>query len=308
MWLDGALPASVEKALVDSPRVRLTGVLDVSLARAPDEKRIVVAGESVLRLRAASDLEILPDAAFRGRRVARCAKTVLAWLAFPLALVVVGLLFRQSRQRLVARAVSAERHRLAGELHDTISQHLSGARLLVYTVQQGTEALSAEARQALAMAGNVLEAARREVRDVVLNLQNESLLSAAPADVLRKVAVDLGRLRSVRVRTNLRGLPSEMSAVEKTDLVAIVQEAVTNAIRHGGAETVILVSDPLPGGGFALSVLNDGEPFDAATALGPEAGHFGLTGMRERANRSGFALTFGRRDSYVEVRVEKKGE
>ena len=85
----------------------------------------------------------------------------------------------------------------------------------------------------------------------------------------------------------------------------MVQEAVSNAVKHGRARRIAIVSDPLPGGGFALSVLNDGAPFDAATALGPETGHFGISGMRARAARSGFALSFARRRGWTEVRLER---
>jgi signal transduction histidine kinase len=305
---DGVLPREVEEMLLDGPLVELTGVLDVDLVRSPDTKRVLVAGEMALRLRDASDVVVVPDAAFRGRRLARRAKGVLPWLVAPLVLVVVVLLLRLFRQRSIGRAVAAERHRMAGELHDALSQHLSSARLLLFSVQQGAGAMTDGAKRSLAMMGNVLESARREVRDVVMHLQSESFVSDSPASLLKAMADGLGKMRSVRVRVNLRGLPSEMPVVEKTDLVAIVQEAITNAIKHGGAETVILVSDPLPGGGFALSVLNDGEPFDAAKALGPEAGHFGRSGLRERASRSRMALSFGSRDGFSEVRVERKGD
>ncbi len=300
---DGDLPREVERSFADGPLVNLTGVLDVSLVRSPATKRVRVVGRMALRLRDASDVVVVPDAAFRGRRLVRHVKGVLPWLVAPLGLVVVVLLLRLFRQRSVERAVAAERHRMAGELHDSLSQHLSSARLLLFSVQQGASALTDAARRSLAMMGNVLESARREVRDVVMHLQSESFMSAAPTTLLKDVAEGLGKMRSVRVRVNLRGLPAEMPVVEKTDLVAIVQEAITNAIKHGGAETVILVSDPLADGGFALSVLNDGEPFDAEKALGPESGHFGLSGMRERASRSGYRLAFGRRDGFMEVQL-----
>jgi signal transduction histidine kinase len=51
-------------------------------------------------------------------------------------------------------------------------------------------------------------------------------------------------------------------------------------------------------------VLNDGEPFDAASALGPEAGHFGLAGMRERAKRNGMRISWGCEGRWTSVEVE----
>ena len=79
----------------------------------------------------------------------------------------------------------------------------------------------------------------------------------------------------------------------------------TNAIKHGKAKTVVIVSDPMEGGGgFVLKVLNNGAPFDVNAALGPETGHFGLAGMRERALRSGFTLEFTKEGEWTAVRVE----
>ncbi len=304
--IDGELPSELTRQFVDSPIVRLTGIMEVNLIRAPNTKRGLVVGGMMLRLRRVSDIEVMPDAVYRSNRIGRILKSWALWLWVPLVLAVLLLIIRNYRQKSISAAISKERRRMAGELHDTISQHLSGVRLLLFSVKESAAGLSERTHQALEMAGNVLDAARREVRDAVLNLQSENFIESAPRELLRSIAQGVGRMRNLRVRVQLRGLPSEMSATEKTDLVSIVQEAMTNAVKHGRARNVILVSDPLPDGGFVLSVLNDGEPFDARHALGPESGHFGLSGMQERANRSKFILSIGRRDGYVEVRIERR--
>ena len=54
---------------------------------------------------------------------------------------------------------------------------------------------------------------------------------------------------------------------------------------------------------FVLRILNDGEPFDAEKALGPETGHFGLFGMYERARRSGLGLAFVKHGKWCGVRM-----
>ena len=91
----------------------------------------------------------------------------------------------------------------------------------------------------------------------------------------------------------------------------IVREAVTNALKHGKAKNIAIVSDPIEvshrgGQGFALRVLNDGEPFEREKALGPQTGHFGLAGMEERAHKSGFKLSFGMEGRWTCVRLEVK--
>jgi signal transduction histidine kinase len=84
--------------------------------------------------------------------------------------------------------------------------------------------------------------------------------------------------------------------------VFILGEAITNAVKHGKCRTIVLTSDPSPNG-FTLSVANDGEPFDPAHALGPEAGHFGLAGMRERAKRADIGLSFVHEGRWMILRL-----
>jgi signal transduction histidine kinase len=168
------------------------------------------------------------------------------------------------------------------------------------------------------MAGEVLAEAKRQIRDVILNLRSDVLMRESAEALVAKVANELNARGIVRARVRLRGIPSDLTAGEKSDLVAIVQQAVTNAVNHGRAKNVAIVSDPAERtgtqacpdpsrgkAGFVLRILNDGEPFDAGKALGPESGHFGLSNMRERAKRSGMAIEWCREGKWMCVKVEK---
>ncbi|MBO6167556.1 MAG: hypothetical protein J6P13_04300, partial [Kiritimatiellae bacterium] len=160
--------------------------------------------------------------------------------------------------------------------------------------------------------------AKRQIRDVILNLRSDRLLKESTEALVAQIAGELNARGLVKVRVRLRGIPPTLSAGEKTDLVAIVQQAVTNAVNHGKAKNVAIVSDPAERtgtqaspnpsngkSGFVLRILNDGEPFDAAKALGPESGHFGLANMRERAKRSGMAIEWRREGKWMCVKVER---
>ena len=105
---------------------------------------------------------------------------------------------------------------------------------------------------------------------------------------------------AARVRMNIAALDAEISPSRLHDLVSIVREAATNAVKHGKAKNIVIVAEK-----NVLKILNDGEKFDAASALGPETGHFGLSGMKERAARSSFALSFVSEGRWcgVEVRL-----
>ena len=123
----------------------------------------------------------------------------------------------------------------------------------------------------------------------------------AAAQVLRTLARKVAS-RNLRVHTRLRGLPEHIPEAVFSELVFIVGEAITNAVKHGRCRTLALTSDPAPSG-FVLSVANDGDPFDPEAVLGPEAGHYGLVGMRERARRAGIGLDFAHIERWMVVRL-----
>lgn len=242
------------------------------------------------------------------------ALVVLA-LAFLVALVVLFAMYiRIRRERAANAAVAKERRRMARELHDTIEQHLATAKILLSGALDA-KGLPESAREAVRTAAGVLAAAKVEVRDAVSGLQEEAPIDAREA--LLVLARGLDRSGTARVRTSLAAMPSGISGTKARDIVAIAREAVTNAVKHGKAKNVAIVCDaaeeraealasPNPScgkAGFVLRIFNDGEPFDAEKALGPEAGHFGLFGMFERAKRSGLGLSFARQGKWCGVRI-----
>ena len=211
---------------------------------------------------------------------------------------------RGVRIRREMAVIAAERRRMAADLHDTIEQHLAGANLLVAGVL-ALDNVPSDVVDAMKTMSGVLANAKSEVRSVVMNLRMAGTERKPIAEAIKDVGNHLAQT-GLRVRKLLRGLPEEMPAGAYQDLVLIVREAATNAVKHGKAKQVVFTSDPLENGGFVLRISNDGQPFELATALGPEAGHYGLSGMKERALRNRFDIRWGveGRWTFVEVRVE----
>ena len=84
-----------------------------------------------------------------------------------------------------------DRRRIAAELHDTISQHISGAKLWVYSAKMAAgDTLAPGAAGALVMAENVLEATRREIRDAIMDLQSDEFVSQSTESLLRSICRD----------------------------------------------------------------------------------------------------------------------
>jgi signal transduction histidine kinase len=75
---------------------------------------------------------------------------------------------------------------------------------------------------------------------------------------------------------------------------------------QSGATRILIASDARGPKKVELRIVNNGKPFDTQHALGQEAGHFGLSGMRERARRSGFTVSFASKRRTTSVRLEIK--
>jgi signal transduction histidine kinase len=197
--------------------------------------------------------------------------------------------------------VAAERRRMAADLHDTIEQHLAGANLIAAGVQS-LDGVTPEVVEAMKALAGLLANAKAEVRSSVMNLRNAGDASVPLPDTIGSMVTSLKKT-GVRARKCLRGLPDTLPEVVAHDLVQIIREATTNAVKHGKAGRVVFTSDPLPDGGFEFKVLNDGAPFEIDSALGPETGHYGLSGMRERALRSRLGIEWGRDGRWTFVRI-----
>jgi two-component system sensor histidine kinase UhpB len=108
------------------------------------------------------------------------------------------------------------------------------------------------------------------------------------------VATALARMVDLAQRTNdvpvelvVDDLPSFDGGVER-EIIGIAQEALTNAVRHARAHRILVSAGGVRGVGFRLSVRDDGRGMPGD---GSQFG-FGLTSMRERAERIGASLTF----------------
>ena len=159
-----------------------------------------------------------------------------------------------------------ERTRLAVELHDSVSQTLTGVALQL----DGGEIDTAK---------TMLAACRGELRRCLWDLRSRTFEEEDLTEAVeRTIAPHLNGAKA-NVRFNV---PRErLSETTVHAVLRIVRELVVNAIRHGGAKHVKIAGE-CHDGTISFSVRDDGAGFDPATAPGPEQGHFGLLGVRER--------------------------
>jgi signal transduction histidine kinase len=158
--------------------------------------------------------------------------------------------------------VNDERRRLAAEIHDTIAQGLAG----IITQLQAAED-SDHVRRATELARESLREARRSVQDLAPgHLEHDTLPEA-----LKKIIDD-------RTHLTITGTVEPLHDEIEATLLRIAQESLANATRHANADRI----------GVTLSYMDDEVTLDIrddGRGFSRPAGGFGLTGMRERAER-----------------------
>lgn len=178
--------------------------------------------------------------------------------------------------------VFQERRRLAADLHDTLEQTLTGASLQL-------EAMGVtESPKPLVLARRLLDRSRDELRRAVWDLTPEVIEEKGLAEALETIAQEQSEL-GVAVNVTVSGDASQVPDRISAHLCRVVHEAVSNAVRHGHAESVE-VSLEVGAGQVELVIRDDGRGFDILEAPGISTGHFGINGMKERLRRLGGLL------------------
>ena len=182
----------------------------------------------------------------------------------------------------IAELKVEERTRLAVELHDSISQVLTGIALQIdAAIGSGIDGKT-NAGGFLATARSMLASCRHELRCCIWDLRARTFEAKDLPDAIRQtLAPHIGDI-PLHIRFNIpRSILSESLA---HDMLRIMRELAVNAVRHGKA-TQIKVFGEYRGTIVRFCVKDNGCGFNPATSPGPAKGHFGLSGIRERAER-----------------------
>jgi signal transduction histidine kinase len=179
------------------------------------------------------------------------------------------------RQRATSDARTAERARLAREIHDAISQHLFALRMIA----AGMRRADPGNRQARVIE-RISEEALRDMQTLLVELRPASLDGAGLAPALREICAAYQERLGVAVDACLDDVT--VPAPVEHALLRITQEACANAVRHGNTRQ-LAVSVTCQDGHVELAVRDAGTGFDPAT---PHAGS-GLAHIRDRVAELG---------------------
>ncbi len=193
----------------------------------------------------------------------------------------------ETRTELLARVLSAqeeERGRIARDVHDGLGQSLTCLTVGLRAVEE--RSTDEEVRQHLQELRRIGSETHQEIRRLATGLRPSVLDDLGLAAALERYLDDLSKIQ--RVQTNLDvqhfGSARLPNAVE-TALYRIVQEATTNALRHGAATVIRLTARRTPKM-VELEIRDNGCGFDPRAAFRRcgEAHSFGLCSMRERVD------------------------
>jgi signal transduction histidine kinase len=231
------------------------------------------------------DAQVLVPLSFRGRSLGMLAAVggdpadedeslLLAFAASAATAVATARSVEARRLRDSVAGAEAERARWARELHDETLQALGGLRMLVSAARRRQDA--GAMRAALEDVVTTIDGEIESLRTLIRELRPAALDELGPAPAIEELAARTAARHGLEVTTEL-DLGGRRSPEVETALYRIIQEALTNAVKHAGAARVAVAARE-DDGALRLSVTDDGRGFDPAA---PGAG-FGLAGMRER--------------------------
>ena len=129
-----------------------------------------------------------------------------------------------------------------------------------------------------------------DIRGSVWALRSVAATGVALDEAIETTVARMGEGHAATIRVRTHGEPHGLPGFVTGNLVLIVQEAVFNALRHGAPTVIdVEITYRLPRT-VELLVRDDGTGFQPDSRRGPAEGHFGLQGMRERAERLGGAM------------------
>ena len=211
--------------------------------------------------------------------------TVIAILL--VALVVAA--FRSYLARRIAKLKLNERTQLAVEIHDSLSQALTGLACQITAAQDSLATDTKNTEDKLATASQMLMSCRTELRNCLFDLRNDTIGEKNFNKAIIKTIEPFESSAAITVRFQVNRALFEDTTVHA--ILAVIRELVSNAVRHGNAWT-IKVAGVTEGKTLLFSVIDDGSGFDFEHRKNSDEGHFGIDGIRERLARLDGSISY----------------
>lgn len=211
-------------------------------------------------------------------------------------------------RELKEEVLTKERNRLARELHDSVSQQLFAATMLLSAINQSPDPAGESTEKQRMLVEEIINEAQSEMRALLLHLRPVQLEGKSLKKGMEEILSELTAKLPLKVKWHLQDVLLEKGIEDH--LFRILQEAVSNTLRHAKAkilEVRMMEVDQF----IFLKVIDDGKGFNMHDQ---KAGSYGLTNMRERAAEIGGnvkIVTFPGQGTSIEVKIplpKKEGD
>ncbi len=204
------------------------------------------------------------------------------------------------QEKRVQEMVKEERNRLARELHDSVSQQLFAASMLMSAINESGGSEETTERSQLRMVESMIQQSQLEMRALLLHLRPVHLKDKSLKEGVDNLLSELKQKVPFTVKWKVDDLELEKGIEDH--LFRILQESVSNTLRHAKAQLleVYIIQHERS---LIMRVIDDGVGFLAEEA---KAGSYGLENMRERAIEIGGTLkviSVPKQGTRIEVRV-----
>jgi two-component system, NarL family, sensor histidine kinase LiaS len=180
--------------------------------------------------------------------------------------------------------ISQERNRLARELHDSVSQQLFAASMLMSAINETRHDREERETKQLKMVEEMIHQSQLEMRALLLHLRPAALKGKTIQEGIRELLIELSQKVTIEIKWKVEEFPLDKGIEDH--LFRILQESVSNTLRHAKAtdlEVLLIQRDQF----VILRVIDDGVGFNVEEA---KAGSYGLQNMYERAIEVGGTL------------------
>lgn len=193
-----------------------------------------------------------------------------------------------------------ERHRIARELHDSVSQQLFAAAMLLSTVQEESDALPEYVQKQVDLIGKIIGDAQSEMRALLLHLRPTKLDGKSLKVGIEQLLDELKSKVPITITHDIENVT--LTEVIEDHLFRIIQELLSNVLRHSEAdelEVYLTKSENF----YQLRFVDDGKGFDMEEK---KNSGFGLRNIRERIAGLGGnvrIISFPNQGTSIEIRV-----
>lgn len=184
-------------------------------------------------------------------------------------------------EKQVQEIVSRERNRLARELHDSVSQQLFAASMLMSAITETKSDQDSPESKQLKLVEDMIQQSQLEMRALLLHLRPVPLKDKSLQEGMQELLGELSQKVPMQVSWKIESVPLEKGVEDH--LFRILQESISNTLRHSKASSVevrLMNRDHL----IILRIVDDGVGFNV---LEEKAGSYGLQNMYERAKEIG---------------------